>query len=240
MLAALMFCAWLAGWRWGHRLRTQNLDEPPGKLDDAVLALLGLLLAFTFSLSLAKHEQRRQTLVADSNSIGDFYTCASLLKDPVRGKIQEVMRRYVEHRLSMVSSSVDEESMERSLDEVRQMHDAMQSLVSEAVDGGTPVVVPLVNTLNELTSSHATCLAAVRDRLPASVVALLVLASIAAMVLTGRHPGVSGGPRLGAAIGFATLVSMVVWVTLDLNQPESGLITVSQEPLRRLLSGMGG
>jgi hypothetical protein len=32
---------------------------------------------------------------------------------------------------------------------------------------------------------------------------------------------------------------MVVWVTLDLNQPERGFIRVSQEPLQRLLSGMG-
>jgi hypothetical protein len=38
---------------------------------------------------------------------------------------------------------------------------------------------------------------------------------------------------------FVALVSMVVWVTLDLNQPQRGLITVSQEPLERLLSGMG-
>jgi hypothetical protein len=31
---------------------------------------------------------------------------------------------------------------------------------------------------------------------------------------------------------------MVVWVTLDLNQPHRGWITVSQKPMQRLLSGM--
>jgi hypothetical protein len=51
---------------------------------DASMALLGLLLAFTFSLSLARHDQRRLAAIADGNSIGDFYTCATLLKEPGR------------------------------------------------------------------------------------------------------------------------------------------------------------
>lgn len=38
--------------------------------------------------------------------------------------------------------------------------------------------------------------------------------------------------------GTARLVALVVYVTLDLNQPRRGLITVSQEPLERLLATM--
>ena len=239
LLAAAMLCAWAGGWFWGHRFRGTGREAPPSKLDDAVVALLGLLLAFTFSMSLVRHENRRQMLVADSNAVGDFYTCASLVKEPVRGKLQAVLRRYVGHRLALVKQSPDEASLQRGLDEVRAMHDQMQSLVGEAVDGGTPVVVPLVNTLNEVTSSHASRLNAARDRLPASIVLLLFLASVVAMVSTGRHPGVSGGPRLGAAAGFTLLVCMMVWVTLDLNQPHRGWITLNQEPLERLLKSMG-
>jgi hypothetical protein len=239
LLAVAMLGAWAAGWYRGHYLRKSGQETRPSKLDDAVVALLGLLLAFTFSLALTEHEQRRQMLVADSNAIGDFYTCASLLKEPVRGKLQEVLRRYVAHRLSLMEAPPDEESLQRGLGEVQVMHDQMQSLVREAADAGTPVVVPLVNTLNEVTSSHAARLAAGRARLPESVVLLLFLASLAAMALAGRHPGVAGAPRLGAAVGFTLLVCMVVWVILDLNQPQRGWITINQEPLRRLLTGMG-
>jgi hypothetical protein len=83
-------------------------------------------------------------------------------------------------------------------------------------------------------------MAAGRDRLLVSVVLLLFPASLVAMVLTERHPGVSASPRFWLAFGFTALVCMVVWVTLDLNQPQRGLLTVSQEPLQRLLTGMGG
>jgi hypothetical protein len=35
-------------------------------------------------------------------------------------------------------------------------------------------------------------------------------------------------------------VTLVTYVTLDLNQPSHGTITISQEPFRRLLASMGG
>ena len=77
-----------------------------------------------------------------------------------------------------------------------------------------------------------------RDRLPESIVLLLLLAAIVSVAEVGRHQGTIGEYRHGATIGFIVLVAMVVWVTLDLNQPNRGFITVSQEPLQRLLSSM--
>jgi hypothetical protein len=100
-LALAMLGAWAVGWNWGRRLLKEECEGTPNKFGDATLALLGLLLAFTYSLSLTQHEQRRQMLVTDSNAIGDFYTCVSLLKEPIRGKLKAVVREYVEHRLAV-------------------------------------------------------------------------------------------------------------------------------------------
>ena len=100
------------------------------------------------------------------------------------------------------------------------------------------LVVPLVNTFNALTSSHAARLAADRDRLPGSVVYLVFLAAVLSMAVVGRLQGTAQAWRPVSTIGFAVLVSLVVWVTLDLNQPERGWIKVSLEPLQRLLTGM--
>jgi hypothetical protein len=238
LLAVAMLVAWSAGWWRGKPRDAGTRDAAPEKFNDAVLALLGLLLAFTFSMSLARHEQRRQLVVTDSNAIGDFYTSLSLLNEPVRGKLQKIVREYVEHRLSIPAGVADEAMLQQRLEEIRLMHAQMESLVKEAVDEGTPVAVPLVNTLNGLTSAHAARLNALRDRLPPSVVLLLVLAAIIAMVLLGWQHGMSREWHPAAAIGFTTLVCLVLWVTLDLNQPQRGLIKVSQEPLEQLLKGM--
>ncbi len=237
-LAAAMLVAWTGGWWRGRSDRHEKLEVAASKFIDGIVALLGLLLAFTFSMSLVRHEQRRQMVVTDSNAIGDFYTTASLLKQPVRGKLQALVRQYAEHRLSVAKPTTDEATLQQKLDQIRQMHHQMQVLVDEAVAGGTPVVVPLVNTLNALTSSHASRLAALRDRLPPTVILLLILSAVLLMALMGWQQGVSNERHPGATVGFTILVCMVMWVTLDLNQPQRGWITVSQEPLQQLLKGM--
>ncbi len=238
VLAAAMVACWGVGWRWGRLQAKEGRPPPTGKFHDASVALLGLLLAFTFAMALSKQEGRRQMVVTDSNSIGDFYTCASLLKEPVRGRLRALIRQYTERRLALGTEEMDEVGFGKQLDVLEGMHDQMQVLVSEAVDAGTPPTVPLVNTFNEVTSSYTARLAALRDRLPPSVAVLLFLAAAMSTMLLGNHQGASGEQRPGAMIAFVALVSLLVWVTLDLNQPQRGLIKVSQEPMRRLLAGM--
>ena len=48
------------------------------------------------------------------------------------------------------------------------------------------------------------------------------------------------GQRTGSVGRYGILlVTLTVGVILDLNQPRRGLITVSQEPMQRVLGGMG-
>lgn len=239
VLAAGMMAGWWLGWSKGWRMMKEARGQPASKFSEATLAILGLLLAFTFSMSMAKHEQRRLMVVNDSNAIGDFYTCASLVKEPIRGQLQRTIRAYVEHRLALANEHPSESAIQQKLAEMQEMQNQMQSLVGEAVSAGTPIAAPLVNTFNSLTSNHAARVAAVRDRLPWNVVCLLFIASIVPLVLVGMQQGAAGEWRPAATAAFVVLVSMVVWITLDFNQPQRGVITVSQEPLQRLLSGMG-
>ena len=84
-LALGMLAAWRIGIWMGQTARVENRGTAPSKFDDASLALLGLLLAFTFGVSISKHDQRRMAIVADSNAIGDFYTsrpCSRNLSEP--------------------------------------------------------------------------------------------------------------------------------------------------------------
>jgi hypothetical protein len=240
VLLAAMFLAWRVGWAWGRALRARGDDASLGKLDDATLALLGLLLAFSFSLALQKHDRRREMVVTDANGIGDFYTCASLIPEPVRSSLQKIIREYTERRLFLTQRRPDDKTLETELALAREMHNRMTELVGQAVDRGTPIAVPLTNTLNNLTSNHAARLAAFKDRLPTSIVGLLVVASLMTTVLVGRQQGQGASERthLAGAAAFVALVTMVVYVILDLNQPSRGLIRVSQEPMQRVLATM--
>jgi hypothetical protein len=87
-----------------------------------------------------------------------------------------------------------------------------------------------------VTSNHAARLAAIRDRLPLSILLLLALAAVISMAIVGMQQSMARELNPGATLGFAVLVSLVIWIILDLNQPQQGWIRVSQEPLERLLN----
>src|SRR5437867_2912188 len=75
ILAVALVGAWWAGWVRGVRLARAGNPPPDSKVGDASLALMGLLLGFTFAMAIGKHDHRREMVVTDSNAIGDFYTC---------------------------------------------------------------------------------------------------------------------------------------------------------------------
>jgi len=235
---AAMLAAWGTGWRKGRRAKLEPGEDPEIKFTDAALALLGLLLAFTFSMSLGRHDQRRAMAIAESNAIGDFYTCASLLKEPNRSQLQDVVRQYVQDKLDMARRVRSESELEEKLQGFQKMHARMTAIVAEALFAGTPIAVPLTNTLNNVTSADASRLEAFRERLPWSIVVLLFLGAIVPAFLMGLQQARSSRPHLSGTVCFIFMVTLVICVTLDLNQPGRGTIMVSQEPFERLLQSM--
>src|SRR5580704_10965239 len=137
-LALGMLAAWRIGVWMGQIARSENRGTAPSKFDDASLALLGLLLAFTFGVSIGKHDQRRLAIVADSNAIGDFYTCANLLKDPAKTQLQSLIRQYAELRVRLAQSRIDDAQLDVALVEFQHMQDQMTRLVAQALLDGTP------------------------------------------------------------------------------------------------------
>jgi hypothetical protein len=236
-LAVAMLAAWRIGQRMGKGLRGED-NVKPSKFDDASMALLGLLIGFTFGMSIAKHDQRRLAVVADGNAIGDLYTCASLLNGLNRTNLQAVIRQYAQLRLDLVRGQLRAGNLEEALVKFGRMHDQMTALVAQALSDGTPIAVPLTNTLNAVFSNQASRLAAYRDRLPASIVILLSACAIVTALLIGREQGAEGCTDIAGTFCFILLVTFAVYVILDLNRPETGLIRVSQEPIEQLLLSM--
>jgi hypothetical protein len=240
LLAAAMLGGWALAWRRASTAPRHPHETPASRFTDASIAILGLLLAFTFSDAQGKYDQRRLAVIADSNAIGDFGTCAALLPEAVREKLLAQIRAYVELRLTLGRERFSAAVFEGKLDEIQALQNRMQGLVKEAIDQGTPVGIPLVNSFNSLTSNHAARLAAARDRIPLSILGLLFLTATVTMVVAGTQEGAKKERNLAGTVGFITLVCLVIWVTLDLDLPQNGLISVSQEPLQRLLKGLGG
>src|SRR5579872_5763855 len=149
-LAVAMLVAWRIGTMMGVWLRHKADGREPSKFDDASMALLGLLLAFTFGVSISKHDQRRLAVVAESNAIGDFYTCASLLKKPHRARLQEVIREYAQEQMDTLGRRLTEAEEKAATGRALEQFNRMTEIVNDAITEGTPIAVSLTNTLNEV------------------------------------------------------------------------------------------
>jgi hypothetical protein len=234
VLFALMTASWAIGLTIGRHLARRGREPTDSKLGEASLGLMALLLAFTFAMALEKHGHRREMVVSDADAIGDFYTTVSLLKEPARSQLQAAVREYAHYRLELTTHSIwDEADFNESVARTNAMTARMTALVRDAADAGTPVVEPLVDTLNSLISSNATRQAAVRDHLPGPIVFLLALSTLISLALLGCDQGIARKRQYASTITFMLMIVAVLYIVLDLNQSRRGLLRVTQEPLER-------
>jgi hypothetical protein len=104
IVSALFVCMLLAmeiGFRSGRRKQacaTEAITQANAVLA-AMLGLLALLLAFTFSAALQRYENRSQTVVAEANAIGTTYLRAQLLPKGMPDEVQALLRQYLGVRI---------------------------------------------------------------------------------------------------------------------------------------------
>lgn len=93
IFSGLMVAAWVAGDRVRRRGDPPTGEVPPPprstRVEDATLALFGLLLAFCFAGASTRYEARKQVLVDDAMAIAGLATVADLLEEPERGALRQ-------------------------------------------------------------------------------------------------------------------------------------------------------
>lgn len=218
--------------RWIGRNRAQNKTEDLGGsfavLEGGVFGLMGLLIALTFSTSASRLETRRQMVVDETNAIGTAWLRIALLPEANQDAMRQRFRQYVNTRLAFFREMTNVEAAARA----RARTNTLQSEIwSEAVAacGKTPSIVaanlflPALNTMIDLTTS-GTMLA--KTHLPRLVRALLVLSPLLCAFLAGIESSPRAQRVWMPTILFALMLSLTVYVIIDLDYPRVGLIRV--------------
>lgn len=238
LFAIFMATAWALGNFRGRRLAVDPDHDPGSKVVDAALAVFGLLLAFTFAMTLERHEHRRLMLVSQANAIGDFFTCATIIPPPERTELQAAIRRYAQYELDALRDYTDDAERRRRIAQSMVMHNAMTEIASRAIERNTPIALALTNTLNDVTSTHASRTADYEERLPWPVQMMLLAAACGSTFLLGRQQGLAAKKCIAGTVSFILLVSLVIFVVKDLSQPRRGWIKVNTDPMARLVESI--
>jgi hypothetical protein len=203
--------------------------EGVGAVDGAVFALLGLLIAFTFSGASSRFDTRRQLIVEETNDIGTAYLRLDLLPAGAQPALRESFRRYLDARIEIYRKLPDIAAAKAQLAKANELQKQIwrQAVVASQAEGAPPAVpillLPALNAMFDITTTQNM---ATLMHPPAVVFVMLFGLALAASLLAGY--GMTGSKTRSwfHMVGFALVVAVSVYVILDIEYPRLGLVRV--------------
>ncbi|HRD67278.1 MAG TPA: DUF4239 domain-containing protein [Candidatus Competibacter sp.] len=227
MLALLEIGRWIGN----HRLEkdAQGARAGTGTIEGAVFALLGLLIAFTFSGAASRFDARRALIVEETNDIGTAYLRLDLLPASAQPALRDLFRRYVDSRLETYRKlpDIDAAKVELAQSTALQGEIWTQAIAAGRLENASPsATMLLLPALNQLIDITTTRTMAARMHPPLAIFAMLYGLALASALLAGYGMAGSKSRNWLHIIGFAAIMATAVYVIIDIEFPRLGLIRV--------------
>lgn len=219
----------------------EGLEKGIGASEGAIFGLLGLLIAFTFSGAAARFEDRRNLIREEANNIGTAYLRIGLFGADAQPPMRELFRRYLDLRLSahlypgemkvtglsfaesnsLASSSITESNVLQN----QIWETAMSASHKPGASGSVPILLlPALNAMIDITTTQAM---ATKNHPPLPVFLLLPMLSLIGSLLVGYDSSSNKRRRWLHSMAFAAVMSLTVYVIIDLEFPRLGLIRIT-------------
>jgi hypothetical protein len=204
VICGLLFASGEAGFRWGRRQLVregQDADKGLGVIEGAVFALLGLLIAFSFSSAGDRFETRRLLIAEEANAISTSYLRLDLLGSDLSAPIRPLYRDYLEVRIAESKHSDDAPARAGSQAATEAQQARIWAAVNAALEqkGQPALAMALLGPLNEMIDITTT-------------------RRMAAML---HPPGI-----VFAAVVFVLVISGTIYSIIELEYPRLGFVTI--------------
>ena len=222
---------------WIKRRSPEGKSPVSGTVVGGLLGLMAFLLAFSIGIVLNQHNDRKAMVVTEANSIGTAYLRAGFLEEPDRGMSRELLEEYALVRLT---GATDEEMLESALIRSTEIHGELWAIVEKNVQQGeeSATMALYVNSVNEVIDVASERLAIGTLRLPRLLGIVLYVATLLSFLLVGINNSGDGKRDFFALLLFAMALVAVLMIIVDLNRPQQGLLTVSQQWMEELIQSM--
>jgi hypothetical protein len=236
LLAVGLFLGMLILAEVGRRIGMRRLAQDPegaeagvGVVDGAVFALVGLLIAFTFSGAAARFDTRRQLIVEETNDIGTAYLRLDLLPVDAQPALREKFRQYVDARLELYRKLPDIAAAKEEFVKANKLQGEIwrQAVAAGRAQGASPaapmLLLPALNAMIDITTTRSM---AMQMHPPMVIFALLFGLALASSLLVGY--GMAGSKKRNwlHTVSLAFVMAASVFVILDIEYPRLGFIRV--------------
>ncbi|EAT58958.1 bestrophin-like domain [Chlorobium ferrooxidans] len=250
LLFAGLFAGMLFSVELGRRIGLGTIRRNPdglakgiGPVEGAVFGLLGLIIAFTFAGAESRFENRRHLITEEANAIGTAYLRIKLLPPDTQPEVRELFRRYLDTRVSAYRNVEDEATTKANLEKSTALQEEIwQKSITACERPDLPkhsgiLVFTALNNMIDITNTRAT---ATIDHPPFVILLLFFALSFISSLLVGYNMSVNNRRHWFHPVAFAAIVSLTVFVILDIEFPRRGLVRVDRadKPLLELRQSM--
>lgn len=244
ILFAAMFVMLEVGRRIGNRQLKDSESTPSGvgAIEGAIFALLGLLIAFTFSGASERFDSRRKLVVEEANSIGTAYLRIDMLPADAQPRMRELFRLYLDSRLETYRKLPDFNAARAELTKSADLQNQIWKLaVIAGRETGSAsshmLVLPALNQMIDITTTRTM---AFQFHPPVIVFILLISLSLISAMLAGYGMANNDKRRWFHIVGFAAVMTITVYTIIDIEYPRLGFIRIDSidQVLRDLRQSM--
>ena len=231
VVAIIIFILIIIFYLVGHRVRSRAIRKNPdlskidlGPINGTLLGLLGLLLAFTFSMSSSRFDARRSTVIEEANAIGTAVLRTDIYPDSMRKLLRVNLKEYVNERIAFYEAGMNLEKAFASYARADEIGKKIWSMAAAYAKDNTTITIAsqLIPALNDMIDITATRRAAGQATVPDSIMYFLFILCFCSAFLLGYDT--KAKIDWIVVVGFAIMLSSTVFNIIDLDRPRSGLI----------------
>jgi len=221
------------GRRYGAFKRKQDPQGSTkgiGAIEGAVFGLLGLIIAFTFSGAASRFEDRRHLIADETNAIGTAYLRIDLLPLELQPAIRDMFRNYTDMRLETFRHVEDQEKTKTLYSKTQGIQDSIWNYAisnCQQPQANMDACKLLIPALNEMFDITTTRLVATKIHPPFVIYYLMGFLGLLGALLAGYGMAGSKSRNQLHMLVFSAVMSITVYVILDLEYPRLGLINLT-------------
>lgn len=244
IFVAILLIALEGGYQFGRWSRKHKIVSSEREYKDLVLtamyALLGLMLAFTYTFTLSRADMRKQALIDESNAIGTAFLRAEMLEEPVQTELRVALLEYARTRVIQPEAAGDNEKLSKILKDSKEAEARMWPVVRQMLNNGKPgpVEVSIVHAMNDIYDIGTKRLAVSFDQLPFVLLVILLFLTCTSLALTGFNAGLSGKMNRGGLILLVIFLAVVILIITDFDRSFKGFVQINQQSLIDVINDM--
>lgn len=214
-----------------------------GVVEGAFFGLFSLLVAFSFSGAAGRFDERRTLIVEEANDIGTAYLRLDVLAPEAQPALRDLFRRYTESRIETYRKLPDLDAAMKELARSIALQGQIwrQAVAATRAEGSHPsaamLVLPALNQMIDITTTRTM---AARTHPPKIIYHLLFGMGLICAAIAGHGMAAASSRAWAHIIGFALIMSLSIFVILDIEYPRLGFIRVDAHDLAlaEVLEGM--